>query len=290
MPGLGSTCPISSLALPVGIPDILFGYSSLTNLFSASSTTRSLLLYFFFLLITQQFGWRTSFWLVAVLVLLAGLVVQKIIPSLSNTTSISLKEELNVFKNRKLWAAFTTSTLIIGATFAAFSYLTPILTEITGFNSAVVPFLLAFYGAATVVGNLVVGRFADRYTIPILWYGLITLTVCLVIFSIFAQNAIVTILMLLVLGLVGVPMNPAMAARVMKAANDGSLVNSVHSSVITFGVVIGSSIGGLTISIGYSLVSPLWVGAILGALGLLEKERRRDLIAAPPSHKIARQS
>ncbi|MFS0723628.1 MFS transporter [Paenibacillus sp. 1P07SE] len=221
--------------------------------------------------IDQQFGWRITFWLVAVLVLFAGLVVQKIIPSpsLSNTTSISLKKELNVFKNRKLWAAFTTSTLIIGATFAAFSYLTPILTEITGFDSAVVPFLLAFYGAATVVGNIVVGRFADRYTIPILWYGLITLTVCLVIFTIFSQNAIITILMLVVLGLVGVPMNPAMAARVMKAANDGSLVNSVHSSVITFGVVIGSSIGGLTISMGYGLISPLWVGAILGTLGVI---------------------
>jgi predicted MFS family arabinose efflux permease len=73
----------------------------------------------------------------------------------------------------------------------------------------------------------------------------------------------------IVVGLVGVPMNPAMATRIMRVANTGSLVTTVHGSVISFGIVVVSSIGGLTIDPGYGLVSPLWVGALLAILGLL---------------------
>ncbi|MNR66626.1 hypothetical protein D3C85_1902190 [compost metagenome] len=47
------------------------------------------------------------------------------------------------------------------------------------------------------------------------------------------------------------------------------MVSTVHTAVVTLGVTIASSIGGITISAGYGLVSPLWVGAVLALLGLL---------------------
>ncbi len=78
-------------------------------------------------------------------------------------------------------------------------------------------------------------------------------------------------------GLVGVTMNPAMATRVHRAAgNAGPLVNTAHTSFITFGVVLGSSLGGLAID-AYGLRAPLWLGAGLAACGLLTllPERRR---------------
>ncbi|WP_442817946.1 hypothetical protein [Streptomyces sp. NBC_01224] len=56
--------------------------------------------------------------------------------------------ELTVFRNGKLWLVLCTSTLIIGATFAAFSYFTPVLTEVTGFSRGLVPLLLLAYGAS----------------------------------------------------------------------------------------------------------------------------------------------
>ncbi|OPA73602.1 MFS transporter [Paenibacillus selenitireducens] len=220
-------------------------------------------------LIEQAFGWRTSFWVVVVLVLLSGIATQWLIPASPKPEPISLRGELAAFNNRSLWAAYATSSLIIGATFAAFSYFSPILTEVTGFAPTMVPFLLSLYGMATVIGNIITGRLADRYAMKILAGGLLLLTAGLITFALGAHNNVITIIAVIVIGIVGVPMNPAMATRVMRSAGTGPLVNTVHTSVITFGVMAGSMIGGLTISGGYGLVSPLWVGSLFGVLGLL---------------------
>ena len=83
----------------------------------------------------------------------------------------------------------------------------------------------------------------------------------------------------LVIGLVGVALNPAMVARVMRAAHPGPLVNSLHTSVITAGLALGTWAGGAAIDRGYGLTAPLWVGVALAILGLLS--------LAPPSLRRA---
>ncbi|WP_433273757.1 MFS transporter [Actinosynnema sp. CS-041913] len=217
----------------------------------------------------QEFGWRTSFWAVAGLALVVGLITLKVVPASPGAGDVGLREELTAFRSGRLWAAYATSTLIIGATFVAFSYFTPILTDVSGFESGAVPVLLAVYGVATVVGNVVVGRFADRHTMGVLAVGLVSLTVSLAIFGLFADVRAVAVVALVLVGLVGVTMNPAMAARVIRTSNGRPLVNTVHTSVITFGVVIGSWAGGLAISAGHGLRAPLWIGVALAVLGFL---------------------
>ncbi|ASU82085.1 MFS transporter [Nocardiopsis gilva YIM 90087] len=220
-------------------------------------------------LISQHFGWRASFWSVAVLVLLTGLVILRLLAASPSPESVSVRAEVAALVNVRLWAVYATSMLIIGATFAAFSYFVPILTDVSGFAPETVPLLLVAYGLATVVGNAIVGRLADDHTLPVLAVGLIALTAALVIFAAFAEVPVLAVAALILIGLVGVTMNPAMAARVMRVGNDGALVNTVHSSVITTGVVIGSWGGGLVISAGYGLTAPLWLGAGVAVLGLL---------------------
>lgn len=161
--------------------------------------------------ISQHFGWRASFWAVVFLVLLSSVVVQWTVPTLPKPKSISLRHELTAFKNPRLWAAYTTSCLIIASTFAAFSYFSPIFTELTGFSAEIVPILMLIYGAATVIGNMITGRIADKFTMQTLLVGLILLAASLLTFSIFAYHPIITIIAIIIIGFVGVPMNPAMA-------------------------------------------------------------------------------
>ena len=75
------------------------------------------------------------------------------------------------------------------------------------------------------------------------------------------------------LGFTGVALNPAMVARVMKAAEPGALVNTLHTSVITAGLAFGSWAGGEAIDAGFGLRAPLWVGAALAGLGLISLAR-----------------
>lgn len=220
-------------------------------------------------IVDQNFGWRASFWLVVLFAALCTVVISMLVPASRGAGQISLKTELASFSSGRLWAAYATSGLIIGATFAAFSYFSPILTQLTGFSAATVPMLLGLYGLANFVGNTVVGRFADRYTIRIMVGGLIILAASLAVFALFAEHQVVSVMALIVIGLVGVPMNPAMISRVMRTAHPGALVNTVHTSVINIGLALGAWLGGAGIAAGYGLQSPLWLGVVLAVIGLL---------------------
>jgi len=219
--------------------------------------------------IDQYWGWRASFWLVVTLVAVCGLLIVFLVPRSQAAAAPSLGTELAEFKKRDLWAAYLTSGLIIGAAFAAFSYSAPILTEVSGFSRATVPLLLGLYGVANVIGNMVIGRYADKYTFPILGWGLTILSTALAVFALFAHSQVVSVVTLIVIGMVGMALNPAMISRIMKTAHPGALVHTMHSSVINMGLVAGSWLGGFGIAAGYGLRSPLWLGFALAMLGLL---------------------
>ncbi|MBS0849152.1 MFS transporter [Citrobacter sp. JGM124] len=220
-------------------------------------------------LIEQYFGWRFSFWAIVVLAVLCAVIIAKRVPDMNESNSLSLKTELRSLYSRKLWAAYATSGLIIGAAFSAFSFFVPIFTEVTHFPTSAIPWLLVIYGVANIIGNIFVGRFADRYTIITLAMGLALLCLGLVIFAVYAQHRMISLGALVLIGLTGVALNPAMVARVMRAATPGPLVNTMHSSVITAGLALGSWAGSYTIDAGLGLRSPLWVGVVLALLGLL---------------------
>lgn len=220
-------------------------------------------------IIGEHIGWRASFWMTTALAAVACALSALVIPQVPKHPAIGLRGELSAFANRKLWAAFATSMLTIGATFAGFTYFIPILQEVTGFSASATAGLLLLYGCATVVGNIVVGKLADRYTIPTLATGLLLLTLFMATFASLADDKWFAALALGGIGLVGVTMNPAMVSRVMRVANSRQLVNTVHTSVITLGIMLGAFFGGLFIGAGFGLRAPLWVGSAMAIAGLL---------------------
>ncbi|AWT40931.1 MULTISPECIES: MFS transporter [Streptomyces] len=219
-------------------------------------------------LVGERFGWRAAFWTITAITMIAALATLLGVPRIERADGGgSFRQEVGVFKKPKLWLVLSTSTLIIGATFSAFSYFNPILTDLTGFSTGTVPVLLIAYGAASVVGNNIVGRFADRHTVPVLTVGLVLNTMFLAGFALLADLPAPAVICMMGIGLVGVTMNPAMATRVQRTANAGPLVNTVHSSFITLGIILGSSIGAVVIDT-WGLRAPLWLGAIMALVGL----------------------
>ncbi|MFF0306262.1 MFS transporter [Streptosporangium sp. NPDC004379] len=237
-------------------------------------------------LIGEWLGWRAAFWAVGVLTVIAALATLAGVPRLERDgDGGNLRSELAAFRAPRLWLTLSTSTFVIGATFAAFTYFTPVLTGVTGFAAGTVPVLLVAYGAATVIGNVVVGRLADRHTLAVLLCGLVLNLAFLTGFALLAHLPVPAVTFMMGIGLAGVTLNAAMTARVQRAGNAGPLVNTVHTSFITLGVIIGSSAGGLGID-AFGLRAPLWLGAALAAAGILTLvpdvlRRRRTPADAP---------
>ncbi|WLW66706.1 MFS transporter [Psychrobacter sp. van23A] len=219
-------------------------------------------------MIDQQWGWRITFGLVAVLVFVSLIALVRLLPEVSGGGQLRMEEEIKAFKNKAYWKACVTSCLILGASFAAFSYFVPVLVDITGFSMHVVPFILMTFGFSNIVGNTITGRLAHNHSLKIMLVGLTVLSISLFAFAIFAEYKTVAILAIILIGLSGVPMNPAMMARIVSVAHPGPMVNAVHTSVINIGLGGGSYIGGVAITNGYGLRSGLWIGVILAVLAL----------------------
>ena len=218
-----------------------------------------------------QLGWQAAFWTISVLTLIAAILtivfVQNPAPGLASQEKRSMRDELTVLRRPQFLLALISSTLIIGATFSAFSFFTPILTEITGFAESSIPLLLLAYGAATLVGNMVVARLADRHTIstPLIGNGLNV--IFLTGFALFTDIPQLALAFMLGIGLVGVTMNPAMAVRVQRAGSTTPLVNTIHASFITLGVILGSAIGSMLIP-AHGLRAPIALGIMLAILAI----------------------
>ncbi|MFG3094704.1 MFS transporter [Streptomyces sp. NPDC048202] len=219
-------------------------------------------------LVGERFGWRAAFWAITLITVVAAGTTLVGVPRVARAESGGgLRQEVGVFRKPRMWLVLSSSTLIIGATFSAFSYFNPILTDVTGFSTGTVPLLLVAYGAATIIGNNVVGRFADRHTVPVLAVGLVLNTLFLADFALFADVPAPAVVCMMGIGLVGVTMNPAMVTRVQRTGNAGPLVNTVHSSFITLGIILSSSVGAVVIDL-WGLRAPLWLGAVLALAGL----------------------
>ncbi|WP_049870480.1 MFS transporter [Pseudomonas cremoricolorata] len=220
-------------------------------------------------IVEHHFGWRASAWLIVALSLLCAVLVATCLKPSAGDRQTPLRQQWLSLGNPALWGAYLTSGLIIGATFAGFSYITPILLDAVGVLPSQVAPLLALYGVANVLGNLLVGRIADSHTYSALGWGLVLLMLAMAGFAMAGQVVWLNLGCFIAIGLTGVALNPAMVARVMKAAEPGALVNALHTSVITAGLALGSWAGGAAIDAGYGLRAPLWVGAVLALCGVL---------------------
>ena len=220
-----------------------------------------------------QLGWQAAFWTISLLTVIAAILTLAFVqnPAGSDThegTPRSMRDELAVLRRSQFQLALISSTLIIGATFSVFSFFTPILTEITGFPESLVPLLLLAYGAATLVGNMVVARLADRHTISTLLAGTGLNVIFLTGLGLFTDVPPLALVFMLGIGLVGVTMNPAMAVRVQRAGGTTPLVNTIHASFITLGVILGSAIGSALIP-AFGLRAPIALGIALAVFAIL---------------------
>ncbi|MEU4837206.1 MFS transporter [Nocardia testacea] len=236
---------------------IVFGGFMVANVFGLPMAT----------FIDQLMGWRAAFWIVDILVATCLILVLITVGKTPAPEGMNIGAELAVLRSGRLWAAFSTNALLIGGVFATFAYLSPVLTEVAGFSAGVVPLLFVLYGVGTVIGNVVLGRLADAHTMRTLWLGAVVLAALLGLYAVVADSQVLSLIALFLLGFTGLPLNPAMASRVMRLSNSGALINTMNTATICAGITIGTGLAGVGID-AFGFRAPMWVGALLALAAL----------------------
>ena len=219
----------------------------------------------------QEFGWRSTFWAISAIGVLALVGIATLVPSLgTDGPAPSLRRELGAFRSGQVWLSLLVTVLGFGGMFGAFTYIAYTLTEVSGFEPGAVPWLLVLFGAGLVVGNWIGGRLADRSIDGTLLGFIAALVVVLTLFAWLAWSPISTVVLLVAMGGFGFGTVPALQSRVMRyAAQAPTLASGANIGAFNLGNALGAWAGGVAITAGLGYTAPIWVGAAITAAALL---------------------
>ncbi|MGW1210225.1 MFS transporter [Streptomyces sp. NPDC002499] len=221
-------------------------------------------------LMGQHLGWRSTFLGVSVIGVLAVVSLALLVPRDSaHASSAGLRGEMAALRSLPVWLALGTTVAGFGALFAAYSYITPMLTDAAGYADSSVTLLLALFGVGATAGNLLGGRLADRSMRGTLFGGLVSLAIVLALFPVLMGTAWSAPLAVVLLGTAAfVTSSPLLLMVMEKASSAPSLASSANQAAFNLANAGGAWIGGLALAAGFGVTSPAVVGAGLAVLGL----------------------
>lgn len=232
-------------------------------------------------------GWRMTFWAVAAIGVVATLVIATMVPNdRGNDAASSLRDEIRMVARPPVLLGLLMTVLGFGGMFTVYTFIQPLLTQVTGFADAAVSPILLVFGVGMIAGNLLGGRFADRGLARALLGTLAALaaTMALMAFALHSKVA-----MVLFVGLLGAAafatVSPLQLWVLRKAEGAQSLASSLNIGAFNLGNAFGAWLGGAVIASGTGLPALTWIGALVPASALLvalyaiRRERTRDAVA-----------
>ncbi|KLN64966.1 MFS transporter [Vibrio sp. VPAP30] len=226
--------------------------------------------------IGQTFSWQATFLIVALLGLIALIGSAALIPSnLKQPPATKLSAQLKVLTQPRLLLVYAITALGYGGTFTAFTFLAPILEEVSGFNSSAIGLIMLVYGVSVAIGNIWGGKMADTLgPIKALTVIFVGLALVLLVFNFTAYNSIAAVMTILVWGAFAFGNVPGLQVYVVKLAEKYApdavdVASGLNIAAFNVGIALGSWGGGIIVEQAGLMNTP-WVGAmiVLGALVL----------------------
>jgi DHA1 family inner membrane transport protein len=237
-----------------------------------------------------ELGWRATFFAVAAIGVVALVVLAVFVPRATAVEEpIALKKEIAAILTPQVQLGFLMTVLGFAGVFAVFTYIQPILVQVTGFSEAAVSPILLVFGLGLLGGNLLGGRWADRNLVAALIGTLAALLVVLVATHFAIDSKIAVIVAIGLLGAASFATVAPLQMRVLEKAGPSgrNFASSLNIAAFNLGNAIGAWLGGATLDHGFGLGAiPITAAAITG-LGLLTALWSARLDRAAPRTTVA---
>jgi DHA1 family inner membrane transport protein len=238
----------------------------------------------------QNFGWRSAYLVVAAIFAVTFLAVWAVVPHQAGNPLVTMRTELRAFRHSQVWVTLSIGAIGFGGLFAVYSYVAPLVTEVTELGAGAVPLVLVVVGLGMTVGIFVGGAMADwsvRRSM-IIAFGVLIGALVLLAFS--AEFVVGLLISLFLIGASAQALAPTIQARLMDVAHESqSLAAALNHSSLNVGNALGAALGGAAIASGFGYIAPIWIGGGLSVIGLvltlmmfrIDRNRRRRGVRVP---------
>lgn len=217
----------------------------------------------------QATSWRVAYLAVAAIFALTFAAIAFLVPFQPGDPEATMRRELRAFSRVQVWLALLIGAVGFGGFFAVYTYVAPVVTEVTMLGSGFVPIVLVVIGFGMTIGNFLGGWSADRNIMGSVfaYFGLFVVSLAGLALS--AQTVAGLLVFSGLVGLAASALSPAIQTRLMDVAGDSqTLAAAVNHASLNLGNGLGAYLGGVTIAAGFGYLSPTWIGLMLCAPGI----------------------
>jgi DHA1 family inner membrane transport protein len=218
----------------------------------------------------QAFGWRATFWAVVAIGAAAAVALHAWLPRGIAAPRTSFLQEARSLRRTQVLLAMVISVLASASLFSVFTYIAPILENVTRESPRQVTWALVVFGAGLTLGNLVGGRLGDWRLMPSV-IGIFMLLIPVLAGFTFTEHASwLALPTLFVWGGLTFALISPLQMRVMNEASDApTLASTLIQGAFNLGNASGAFVGGLALTDGVAYASIPWIGASLAVGGLI---------------------
>lgn len=238
----------------------------------------------------EHLGWRSAFWSVGAASAIALVGILVLIPKIPlPAEKPRLGRELLIYRDRQVWLSIGVTALAAGGVFCAFSYLSPLLTDVAGLDAQWVPWILGLFGLGALAGTTLGGRVADAHLFGVLIWGITASTAFLTALALLASTAAAAIALAFLLGFSAFFTAPALNARMFNVAGAApTLAGATTTAAFNLGNTGGPWLGGTVIDAGLGFSATAWAGAAMTvtAIALTLVSLRLDRRTPAPSRVV----
>jgi len=218
----------------------------------------------------HHFSWNISFMIVGGIGILTMLSIYFWMPVLPRASRNGIRKDLGLLKRLEPWLVILLTTIGTGGFFAWYSYIAPLITEVAGFDSKYVGYIMVLAGAGMSIGLVIGAKVADRVSpIKAVIFFLIIMVIALIVNTLVAENKVALLIMTFIIAALAFAVaSPVQMTMINSSKGSEMLGSSLNQSAFNMGNASGAYLAGLPIAMGYGFTSADLVGAGMAFIGI----------------------
>jgi len=240
----------------------------------------------------EAVGWRNTFWAVVVIGFAAAFALYAWLPRNMPTPRMQLIHEARSLVSTQVILAMLISVVVSASLFGVFTYITPILENVTLISPHEVTLMLLLFGIGLTAGNFLGGWLGDWKLMPSVIGILALLIPVLSLFTLTSASLVPAAVTIFCWGLLAFALISPLQMRVVnEAAQAPNLASTLNQGAFNLGNAAGAWIGGLSLTNGLAYRELPWIGVALAAVAftLSFLSHRLDVKAARVPDALAKQ-